>query len=484
MKQLILPILIAVKLFAFDMPVHHSTLENGLQLLVAPDTNVAVVSCRLYYKMGSFYEGPGTTGLSHMYEHLMFKGTKRLGTFDYEAEIPFMQKIDSLDAVINMWKADGYAEENIVIQGLRDEIFEVLDEQREFIKKDEIWSLYNGNGGTGLNAWTSDDLTAYIVTLPANKVELFFNIEADRMQNLVLREFYSERDVVTEERRMRYENRPEGRYFERLMANFFTASPYRYPTIGWYSDIRNYTREKMQDHINQYYRPDNAILILTGNITPEQAEAYTEQYFAEIEQPNTPIPPVVTREPDPIGHSRFVHISTGEPRLDMMFHTPGYPDTALYALDVVENLFSGTSGRLYKRLVTEEQLCTGVGAGNAWQQHDGYFIISANMKSGTNPDDVEAIILEEIERASNEEPSEDELLRIKNQLQFRFLAGLQSLEGISDQLAFFAKLGDWNKMFSYADDITAVDSTTWAVRQYLDPSYRSVGIMINDTEEK
>lgn len=484
MKRMLPLLLLISNLSAFELPIHHETLNNGLELFVVQDTNVAVVSCRLYYKMGSYYEGPGTTGLSHMYEHMMFKGTKRLGTLDYEKEIPWMNKIDSIDNDIVRIKATGVEESDSLIQSKRKEIFAALDSQRTYIKKDELWGLYDRNGATDLNAWTSDDITAYIVTLPANKVELFFNIEADRMQNLVLREFYSERDVVTEERKMRTDNKPVGRYWERLNALFYAASPYRNPVIGWNSDIRNYTTQKLREHINKYYRPDNAILILTGNIDPQKASELTQQYFNDIKKPDHPIDPVVTREPAPIGEVRFTHIGDGQPRLDMLFHTPGYPDEDLLALDVVENLFNGNSGRLFKRLVEETQLCIDAGAGNSWSPEDGSFHIWADLKNGTDPKLVEQIIIEEIEKAGKAEPTADELLRVKNQLQYNFYEGLTSLEGISDQLAFFVKLGNWRQMLTYADDIASVKSTTEAVQKWLVPEFRTVGVLMNSEEKK
>ena len=237
--------------FSIDLTVHDTTFSNGLRLLVVPNSSTPIVSCRLYYFMGSYYETAGTTGLSHLYEHMMFKGTKRLGTTDYKSEKVYMAKIDSIDNEIVNLKKSGVIEEDSLIIKKRADIFTLLDKQREFIVKDEIWSLYQKNGATTLNAWTSDDITAYIVSLPSNKVELFANIESDRMENLVLREFYSERDVVTEEWRMRYKNRPENMYFSRLESQFYTANPYRNPTIGWYSDIRNYTRSKLKNHINK-----------------------------------------------------------------------------------------------------------------------------------------------------------------------------------------------------------------------------------------
>lgn len=230
--------------FDIQIPVHYDTLKNGLRVIVVPDTNVAVVSCRLYYFVGSMYEGPGTTGLSHMYEHMMFKGTKTLGTKNYSKEVSIMKSIDSLEHIINSELVNGKTESDSSVQQMQGKIFKLLEKQRAFIKKDEIWELYQNNGGTQLNAWTADDMTAYIVTLPKNKVDLFFWIESDRMKSPVLREFYSEREVVTEERRMRYDNKPVNRYWERLNAIFYVAHPYRQPTIGWMSDIRSYTRKK------------------------------------------------------------------------------------------------------------------------------------------------------------------------------------------------------------------------------------------------
>ncbi|NLE01489.1 MAG: insulinase family protein, partial [Fibrobacter sp.] len=206
-----------------QIPVTYDTLSNGLRVIIVPDTNVAVVSCRLYYFVGSMYEGPGSTGLSHMFEHMMFKGTKKLGTKSYAKEIPIMASIDSLETLLQKRKESGVSESDSLTRALKSQIMSMLEKQRTLMKKDEIWELYQNNGGTSLNAWTSDDMTAYIVTLPKNKLELFYWIESDRMRDPVLREFYSERDVVAEERRMRYDNRPTNRYYERLNALFYTA---------------------------------------------------------------------------------------------------------------------------------------------------------------------------------------------------------------------------------------------------------------------
>ncbi|HON11661.1 MAG TPA: pitrilysin family protein [Chitinispirillaceae bacterium] len=463
-----------------QIPVQYDTLGNGLRVIIVPDTNVAVVSCRLYYFVGSMYEGPGTTGLSHMYEHMMFKGTKRLGTKNYQKEIPIMRSIDSLAEKMEKEKLLNREQSDSLIQHYRAGIFSLLEKQRNYIKKDEIWELYQNNGGTSLNAWTSDDMTAYIVTLPKNKVELFYWIEADRMRNPVLREFYSERDVIAEERRMRYDNRPVNRYWERLNSLFYVAHPYRNPTIGWMSDIQSYTREKMESHVRRYYTPDNALLVLVGNIDSKKAMKDIKTYFGTIPRASVPKQEVVTREPEPVGVTRFTMHEQGEPRIDMLFHTPGYPNDDLYKLDIVEGIFSGRSGRLYRRLVDKEGLCTNAGAQNNFRIQDGEFHVWAELKNDADPEKVEQIIIEELRKIANEKPSGKEMMRITNEIRMSFVSGLKSLEGISDRLAYFERLRSWRDLLTYPEKIAALkpDEIPDAAKKWLDPEKMTIGRLL------
>jgi predicted Zn-dependent peptidase len=484
-KIYILLFVITVAIFAKNtepsIPVYEETLPNKLKLLVISDTTIPEVSCRLYYFAGSMFESYSNTGLSHFYEHLMFKGTKRLGTINYEAEIPIMNAIDSVDGAILSLLRSGISQDSERISELKKRLNDLQIEQKKYIIKDEIWSLYEKNGATGLNAWTSDDITAYIVSLPANKVELFANIEADRMQNLILREFVSERDVVYEERRMRYENRPVNNYLMILEAMFYSAHPYRNPTIGWASDIENYSTSALKNHIAKYYRPDNALIVLAGNITPKAASALVNKYFAKIENPAVEIDEVKTREPKPIGEKRFiVREKNAEPRIDILFHTEGYPDPSLFALEIIENMLSGGSGILYKRLVEQEKLCVNVGAANFWRHHNGKFSVYATLKSGVSHEKVENIILEEIEKLTKDEPKPEELLRVKNTLKLHNLEKFKNLEAFSDELAFFAKFGDWRGLFEYKDRVAEIKSTKDIVKKYLDPRFKTVGWLINE----
>ncbi|MDR0307842.1 MAG: insulinase family protein [Chitinispirillales bacterium] len=465
------------------IPVTYDSLENGLRVIIVPDSNVAVVSCRLYYFVGGMNETPSTSGFSHMYEHMMFKGTKRLGTHDYEKEKPYLIKIDSLDQLLQTRLTSG-GERDSLYKFYRSEIASLTEQQREFIKKDEIWELYQNHGGTSLNAWTSSDMTAYIVTLPRNKVELFYWIESDRMQNPVLREFHSEVDVVTEERRMRYENRPLNRYWERLNSIFYTAHPFRQPVIGWMSTIRAFSTDNLMRHINSYYTPDNAVLVLAGNIDPVKAMEDIKKYFGTIPRSKIRTDEVVVREPAPIGQTRFTVQEDIEPRADVLFHTPGYPHDDLYALDILEEVLSGRSGRLYKRLVVEEQLCTGAGASNYIRPHNGYFHIYAQLRSGSDPGAVEKIINEEVDKIINSAPTEREITRVTNQIRMSYAEGLKSLEGLSDLLARFERLGSWKDLVEYPEKIISIDkeSIPATAAKYLKPELATWGFIVSKPE--
>ncbi len=453
---------------------HSDTLDNGLKVILFRDTTPAVVSCRLYYFVGSMYESHGTTGLSHMFEHMMFKGTERLGTKNYEKEKQYIKKIDSLYSEITS------TDDKEVQTQLKKEIFSLLEEQRKYIKNNEIWKLYKDHGGTQLNAWTGDDKTAYIVTLPENRTELFHWIESDRMENHVLREFYSEKQVVLEERRMRYENRPVGKYWERLNALFYTAHPYRNPTIGWKSDIENYTRKKLESHVQKYYVPNNAVIVMAGNIDIDRTMGDIEKYFGGIER-GPAKQEVVTREPAPTGMTKFTMKDDAQPRIDVLFHTPGYPDKDLYTLDVISGLLKGKTGRLYKRLVDEEEVCISVSVGNAFRLHNGYFHLSAQLKDNADPEKVEDMIFEVIESLYTDPPDNEEVMKVKNRIRKNFITGLENLEGICDQLAFFERLNSWKDMEKYPIMISKVkrDQIPTCSQKYLDFTTSTIGKLLN-----
>src|SRR3989338_4683198 len=331
------------------LDVKEHTLKNGLTLLMLEQHRSPTVSLRIAFKVGSVNERPGITGASHLFEHMMFKGTKLFGTKDWEAEKPLLAREDELVKAISKTTDENSR------KALEAELEDVRKKQKEITNTEEFWAIYMQNGATGINASTSDDITRYYCDTPANKLQLWAFIEADRMKNLVLREFYSEKDVVMEERRMRTETSPFGLMFEQLNAAAFTAHPYGWPVIGWpvigwMSDIQNITKEQTENYFTQYYAPNNSVVVAVGDINPPEVIELVEKYFSDIPaQP--PIPEVKTVEPEQKGERRIEVEYDANPMLAIAYHKPDimHPDQHRICIEVIQNLLSeGRTSRLYE----------------------------------------------------------------------------------------------------------------------------------------
>lgn len=438
-----------ISLFAFvslssaEISVVHRVLPNGLTVILHPSKQAPTVACRLFYVTGSVHEKPGNTGIAHLLEHMLFKGTRKTGTRDSVADARLDARIvavmDTLDALLAMPAADSAVRARR--ERLRAAHDSLLAEQRALMIPYELWEAYEKAGGTGLNAFTSDLMTAYIVTLPRERVELFLWLEADRMQHAVLREFYSERDVVSEERRMRVEDRPTGRYWESLVGVFYEAHPYRLPTIGYPSDIRHLTRRQAEEHYRKYYKPNNAILVLAGDLDTTQALRDIERYFGAIPR-GEEFPPVITAEPAPAGEKRLtVRRADAPPRLDLLFHTPGFPHDDLLALDVLEGVLSGKSGRLHKKLVTDLKLATSASAGNGVDRYTSSFHVAVGLDGKPDMAKVESAVWEVLEELGRAPVTERELQRARNQVAARTVRSMENMEELATELAYWEMRG-------------------------------------------
>ncbi|MEN9355200.1 MAG: hypothetical protein RL318_2525 [Fibrobacterota bacterium] len=467
---------------ATRLVVRDTVLSNGLRVLVHPNPSVPSVSCRLFYATGSVHEHPGATGIAHMLEHMLFKGTRKVGTSDSTQDAVYLPRIDSLHALVKKAVRSGDATN---AKRLRQEMDTLNSRHRRYFVKDELWQVLREKGGTGLNAFTTDVGTAYFVTLPPSEVELFYWLESDRMQHAVMRDFYAERDVVREERRLRTENRPDGRYWESLERMFWEANPLGNPTIGWPSDIENYDRALAEEHYKRYYGPQNAILVLTGAIDPDSAFALASRYFGSIPK-GAQFPEVVTRDPEPAGQKRLlVARDQAKPRIDILFQTPPIMDSAAPSVEVLTGILSGQSGRLYATLVDSLRLCTDAQASHYVQGLASVVRIHAVPAPGADIARIETEIWRILDSLKTRPVEPRELLRVKNQVTMGKLRQMRDMESLATELGFSAIYGDWRLVNTFPEAVQKVeaDRIRKIASTHLLPERSTVGILTNKPKE-
>jgi len=454
------------------LDVKEHVLSNGMKILMVQKPGVPRVVCHIYYKVGSINEHPGITGLAHLHEHMMFKGTEMMGVTDYEKDDAINKKIDELINKIyreKFWKADGGEKEKIA--QWQKEYDELVKAEKQYIIKDDLWTLYMKNGGTGLNASTGNETTGYYVTLPSNKVELQMLLESDRMLNAYFREFYSEKDVVMEERRLS-ENRPGFLFNEQVDAAFYAASPYHWSVLGWMDDLQKVTKADLIDFHNRFYVPNNAVAIYVGDLDPQNIIQMAEKYFGRI--PKGPdMEPIRTYEPPQYSEKRMYGEGPAPTSLQMMFHTPqeGHPDVP--ALSILADVLGsgggggrgrfrgrerGGTGRLYKTLVEEKQMAVSVSARSRSQWYVGAFQFNATPRIDKNiqPEDLEKEIWVEIEKIMKEGVTSEEIQRAKNRFEATFIRSLASTRGLARRVGAAELHRGWRSILTDFDDIKNV----------------------------
>jgi len=470
-----------------DRVVEH-TLENGMTFLLLERHQAPVFTGMIVVKVGSIDESIGKTGLAHMLEHMLFKGTKTIGTRDFAAEQPILERIDRVGTELSaeLIKAERADEQRV--KALREEIKKLQAEAAQYQVKDELGALYSKHGAAQLNASTGNDVTRYYVSLPSNRLELWAMVESDRMANPVLREFYSERDVVMEERRLRVETNPFGALYESFLAAAFLAHPYQRPVIGWSSDIAGYVADDARAFYSEYYTPSNTFVAIVGDIDVEDTIGLMERYFGPLPKRDLP-PRVGTLEPAQKGERRVVVEQDAEPQLLIGYHKPTLPHHDDFVFDAIDSILSrGRTSHLYKKLVKELKLVASV---STWQgtpgaRHDNLFVIEATPRSPHTPAEVEAAIYGEIERLKTEPVSESELQKVRNQIYADFVRRLDSNFGLASQLAYFqAVAGDWRYIVQAMREIdkVTVEDVQRVASKYLTRENRTVATLVRKSAE-
>jgi predicted Zn-dependent peptidase len=477
----------AAQLEGLERKVVEATLSNGMKVLILPRSQSPTVSLSMRFIVGSVEEEEGRSGLAHLLEHMMFKGTTGLGTRDWRREGPLRERIEELAAGLDGERAKGGAASPVRVRELEEELRRTQEEARRFVVKDEIDAIYTSHGAQGFNAGTGADLTTYTVSLPSNRVELWARIESERLRDPVMREFYSERDVVVEERRQSFESNPSRKLTALLLSTAFKAHPYGRPVIGWPGDVESLRSEDALRFFRTYYAPGNAILAVVGDVDPPVLLELLAAYFAPLpprEEPRRRLP----REPGQEGERRATLLMDAQPAVMLGFHKPTLPQVDDYVFDLIDGLLAGgRTSRLYRRLVEEEQAALSVSTGNGLPgaRFPNLFVIRAAPRSPHTAGEVESLIRSELDRLAEEPVTAGELERVRKGLRADMVRGLQSNAGLAGTLSYYqAVAGDWRYVTSHLavlETITPEDVREAAAR-YLTARNSTTVTLVTDRQ--
>jgi len=419
---------------AKQFPVATKTLKNGMKVLVQSDHSIPNVALYIFYRIGSRNEHPGTTGLSHFFEHMMFNGAKKYGP-------------------------------------------------------GELDKVMEANGGEN-NAYTTQNTTVYQDWFPRSALPLIFDIEADRIQYLQFdpKKIASEREVVASERRLRTDNDNGGLLDEQLWATAFIAHPYQWPVVGWMSDIEHWTMEDLKHHFEMGYSPNNATMVVVGDVTPDEIFQLCEKFIEPIPT-HAPPPPVTTVEPEQLGERRLaVHKTAELPLLMIGYHVPQTNNPDFYALNILRTvLFQGESSRMYQRLVDKDQIALDVSAFVQPSFDPTLVIVVAQPKQGIDPAKCETAIYEEFDKTKSALISDQELEKAKNIRLVEFYHQMRTINGRANTIGTYEVFfGDYNRLFDAAKNYSAVtkEDVQRVAKQYFGANNRTVATLLPENEEK
>ena len=419
---------------ATQFPVATRTLKNGMKVLVQSDHSIPNVALYIFYRIGSRNEHPGTTGLSHFFEHMMFNGAKKYGPGEFD-------------------------------------------------------KVMEANGGEN-NAYTNQNTTVYQDWFPRSALPLIFDIEADRLQYLQFdpKKIASEREVVASERRLRTDNDNGGLLDEQLWATAFIAHPYQWPVVGWMSDIEHWTMEDLKHHFEMGYAPNNATMVVVGDVTSDEIFQLCEKFIEPIPT-HAPPPPVTTVETEQLGERRLsVHKTAELPLLMIGYHVPQTNNPDFYALNILRTvLFQGESSRMYQRLVDKDQIALDVSAFVQPSFDPTLAIVVAQPKQGIDPAKCETAIYEEFDKAKSALISDQELEKAKNIRLVEFYHQMRTINGRANTIGTYEVFfGDYNRLFDAAKNYSAVtkEDVQRVAKQYFVANNRTVATLLPENQEK
>jgi predicted Zn-dependent peptidase len=467
---------------SFEKRITVKKLPNGLTLLICERPEAPVFSFFTLVDAGSTQDPMRATGLAHMFEHMAFKGTDTIGTKNYAAEKPALAKVETAYAAYIAERDKTIGRDEAKLKQLEKAWKDGIAEADKFVVANEFAKIVEQNGGEDMNAFTSYDETGYHYSLPENRLELWAYLESERFLHPVLREFYKERDVVVEERRMSTDSTPIGRLVEQFIEEAFAAHPYHRPTIGWMSDLNSFSATDAQNFFNKYYVPANMVVAVAGGIKAAQAMPILEKYFSRL--PARPQPDETTTvEPAQNSERRVILKERAQPFYVEGYHRPDYRSKDDPVFDAISDLLSeGRTSRLYRIMVRDKKIAAVVAGFTGWPgvKYPHLFAFYAVPLPGHTPGEVGDAIHAEIDRLKKEDITDDELKMVKTRAKANLIRGLADNQGLAMQLATYqTRYGDWRELFRSVDrieQVTKADIRRVANEVFSDTN-RTVGVI-------
>jgi predicted Zn-dependent peptidase len=470
----------AQDLASFEKRTTVKVLDNGLTVIVCERPEAPVFSFFTHVDAGSVQDPMGKTGLAHMFEHMAFKGTPDIGSTDYPKEKAQLAEVEKAYVAYIGERDKQVGRDEQKLQQLEKTWKDTVTEANKYVKPNEYPQILENNGAEGMNANTGNDETNYYYSFPQNRLELWAYMESERFVHPVMRQFYDERNVVIEERRMRVDSNPIGRLLEQFTTEAFAAHEYHRPGIGWMADLNSFSATDAEAFFKKYYIPANIVVAVVGDVKTADTLAIVQKYFGRI--PSQPKPDeFTTTEPPQNSERRVILHEAAQPLYLEGYHRPDYKskDDAVY--DAIADLMSdGRTSRLYRALVRDKKIASysaGFG-GLPGNKYPHLFAFYAFLLPGRTTQEAADAIHAEIDRLKNEDISDDELKMIKTRAKANLIRGLDSNEGLAGQMAVFqSRYGDWRELFRSVDRIdhvTKADIRRIAAQTFV-PDNRTVG---------
>jgi len=484
---LLIPISQAQDLASFEKRVTVKTLPNGLTVLICERPEAPVFSFFTHVDTGSTQEDIGKSGLAHMFEHMAFKGTDKIGTTNAAAEKLALEKVETAYAAYDLERNKRVGRDEQKLKDLQKTWDDAMAEANKYVVLNEFGQVVESNGGEGMNAFTNNDETGYMYSFPSNRVELWAYLESERFLHPVLREFYKERNVVMEERRMRTDSAPVGRLVEQFESAAFVAHPYHRPIVGFMSDLQSFSATDAQRFFDKYYIPANMTVAVVGDVKATEVMPVLEKYFGRLPAKQKP-EELATVEPVQMAERRVVLYDQAQPFFLEGYHRPDYRDKDNAVYDAIGDLLSnGRTSRLYRSLVRDKKISAQTaGFGDfPGQKYPNLFVFYAVPLPGHTNKEMEDAVHAEIERLKTEDITADELKMVKTRAKAGLLRSLAENEGLAQNLATTqARYGDWREIFTdidRIDKVTKEDIRRVAVKTFVNTN-RTVAVIETKTE--